>query len=52
MNNERLKEIFKSLNPSEKHGLSFGLFPAHLLEHGLTKDEAVKLIEMKEREEK
>ena len=41
-----LKELYESLNESERFGLQFGLFPIKL--KGLTKEEEVKLMEFSE----
>lgn len=47
---EELTKIYDELNDSEKYGIQFGLFPIKLV--GLTKDETVKLMQVRIEKEK
>jgi len=48
----RLTTIYKKLNDSEKYGLCFGLFPWHLEQYALTKNETVELIKIAQKHHK
>ena len=49
---EELKNIYNSLNDSEKHGIQFGLFPAKLLELNLSNEDCANLMQFRMKVEK
>lgn len=44
--NEKIENMFNSLNDNEKHGLIFGLFPIRIMKYDLTNEESAELINM------
>ncbi|MEM2933237.1 MAG: hypothetical protein QW622_03480 [Candidatus Pacearchaeota archaeon] len=47
---EKIKKIWQRMNENERFGLKFSLFPYWTMAENLTKEEAVKLMKMSEKE--
>jgi len=50
MTDAKLQRIWESLNENERFGLSFGLFPARLMDENLTNHESAELIRISQNE--
>jgi len=46
MDKTKLEKIWNNINENERFGLSFGLFPARIIDEKLTNEESAELIRM------
>ncbi len=44
---EELKNIYKGLNESEKHGVQFGLLPVNLMKYNLDNEDVSNLMKVR-----